>query len=155
MSRSFNMMIAIIPMDLTRLLLSGGALALCLLGTGIGAHAAKSGNSRELRLTQFQAHCLVDNIEVFLRDDHDPVTVYFDLCLNEEQLTDLAQGNSRQSLPDLENPAARAQKDGAATSEMSPLKISKATLRCLRTKAHDPNFLERDPIILQSSGCKR
>ena len=131
------------------------ALSLSLFVFTAAAYAAKSIVPAELRLTKWEARCLADNVEVFLRDGHDPVTIYFDLCLDEKQLTELAQGNSRQSLPDPENLAPRATKETTGSSATLPLRIGKAMLRCLQEKARDPRFLTRDPVVLRTSSCKR
>lgn len=129
----------------------GVAIEAIICFAAAGAWAAEAGSKLpELRLTPRDARCLANNAELLLRDKGDPVEFYFDLCLADEA----ARGSSRQSLPDVPKPAPRT--SGSGKSADTPIKISKALLRCiLAKKAQTPGFLDSDPVVLNTAACQQ
>jgi len=97
----------------------------------------------QIVVSKAEAKCIADNIDGFLEDPDDPITIYLDICVPAEQLRGLVAGNIRADLPTIGPP-----KTGAKPTKS--ISVSKSTLRCLKAAATTVGFPSTDPFPLVS-----
>jgi hypothetical protein len=99
-------------------------------------------------VSKSEAKCISDNVDTFLDDERDPLTIYLDICIPAEGLSSLVAGNFRVDLPNIDN---ANQRSGAGNSSApKSITVSKAALRCLKTAAAAAGFPSTDPYPLVS-----
>jgi hypothetical protein len=99
-------------------------------------------------VTKAEAKCIADNVDTFLDDEHDPVTIYLDICIPAEKLSGLVAGNFRIDLPNIGQPQQPGQGASGDSSAPKSVNVSKAALRCLKSAAAAAGFPSTDPYRL-------
>jgi hypothetical protein len=97
-----------------------------------------------LTVSKNEAKCIADNVDMFLEEPGDPVTIYLDICLPADKLKGLVAGTVRADLPSIGSP-----KTGATSTKS--VTLTKAELRCLKSAAGTPGFPATDPFPLVSN----
>lgn len=115
--------------------------AITLLALGGFARPAPA---QQATVSKAEARCIADNVDSFLDDLSDPVTIYLDICLSSDRLKGQVAGTVRADLPSIGKPSKT---DGKATKSIT---LSKAALRCLKSAATAPGFPDADPYVLAS-----
>jgi hypothetical protein len=114
--------------------------AMALLGAFPRASALAQ-QATQTSVSKSEAKCIADNVDSFLDDLSDPVTIYLDICLSADRLKGQVAGTIRADLPSIGAPRT----GGKATKSVT---VPKAALRCLKSAAGSPGFPETDPYIL-------
>jgi hypothetical protein len=114
--------------------------AITLLALGAFAQSAPA---QQTAVSKAEARCIADNVDSFLDDLSDPVTIYLDICLPADRLKGQVAGTVRADLPSIGGPKT----GGKATNSIT---LSKAALRCLKSAAAAPGFPDADPYVLAS-----
>jgi hypothetical protein len=105
--------------------------------------AALAQQTTQTSVSKSEAKCIADNVDSFLDDLADPVTIYLDICLSADRLKGLVAGTIRADLPSIGTPRT----GGTATKSIT---VSKAALRCLKSAAGASGFPDTDPYVLAS-----
>jgi hypothetical protein len=103
----------------------------------------RSAPAQQTTVSKAEARCIADNVESFLDDLSDPVTIYLDICLPADRLKGQVAGTVRADLPSIGGPKT----GGRATKSVT---LSKAALRCLKSAAAAPGFPDADPYVFAS-----
>ena len=114
--------------------------AMTLLALGAFSRSAPA---QQTTVSKAEAKCIADNIDSFLDDLSDPVTIYLDICLSSDRLKGQVAGTVRADLPSIGAPKT----GGKATKSVT---LSKAALRCLKAAAASPGFPDTDPYVFAS-----
>ena len=132
------------------------ALIALLIAAVVGGPASKeawpqSPSVNSISLSRSDVHCIVDNIDQFLGVDADPITIYLDICFGDKDLEDALSGATRLTLPDA--PSTPGAKPRSFSALPRSVVLSKVALRCLRSRAKESHFYDKDPIIFDQSEC--